>query len=105
MRTIGLGLLLLSGVGCLHLEPIGPLAGGKAPRAAKRPAVSDGHSMPVLPPAPPPIPPASLVTPGDVSETNAQEVIRRFEAELDADRKTMEKTPRYSEVSVVRGER
>lgn len=54
-------------------------------------------------PAPPPPVPALMVTPAEVSADNPQHAAQRLLDELEADRKSMDTMPRYSEVSVVRG--
>jgi hypothetical protein len=56
---------------------------------------------PALLPAPPPPAPAVLVSPAEVTAETADDMARKLEAELDADRKAMDAMPRYSEVSVV----
>ena len=103
-------LVLLTGVGCLHIQPVGVMAKtlGTSP-SPTRPApgvtvvpareVSQG---PVVQPAPAPAPPALLVTPGEVTGANHQEKVRRLMEEMEADRRAMEAIPRPSEVSVIK---
>lgn len=97
---------VLGHCGCVGLRPVGPMAGAFTQPAPKPPAgvrtepAKDG--APTLPPAPPPPAPALLVSPGEVTDATADEMARKLEAELEADRKSMEAMPRYSEVSVVR---
>jgi len=111
--TLGL-LMLLPGVGCFHLQPVGPfakeLAKGPDPESRPAPGVTvtpakDAGQGPVVQPAPAPPPPALLVTPGEVTEANYRQAVQRLTEELEADRKSMEAMPRTAEVSVVRGGR
>ena len=94
MRTIALGFALIglgSGVGCVTLQPVGPLAHKLGSPTGPKPA----------PPAP--VPPALLVTPGEVTEANHKQSVRRLIEEMEADRKAMESMPRTAEVSVIKG--
>lgn len=104
--------VLLTGAGCLHFQPIGPLAKqmGAQDAGATRPApgvkvmpAKDAATVPILPAPPPPNPPSALVAPGEVSEGNSDQAAKRLLDELDADRKAMDRMPRYGEVSVVKG--
>ena len=112
MRTLLLlGWLACCGTGCVHLQPIGPMAAtlGK-PQPMKRTAegarvAEIGPNMTtvaLMRPALPPPPPAMLVTPAEVTESNHQQATRRLLEEMEADRKSLETMPRYSEISVVR---
>jgi hypothetical protein len=115
MRTLALGLLvLLPGVGCFHLQPVGPFAKEltKSSDSESKPAPGvtvtppkDAAAGPVVQPAPAPPPPALLVTPGEVTETNYRQATQRLMEELEADRKSMDAMPRTAEVSVVNGGR
>ncbi len=104
---------LTFGPGCLTLTPVGPLAKTLFPppsAAAPEPGVTvtaaaDAGSRPMLAPAPPPPPPTLLVTPGEASAANHQDVARRLVQEMDIDRKAAEAMPSYAEVSVVGGSR
>lgn len=101
-------LLLLGGLvgacGCVGVRPVGPMADvfpkAPPPKAAKVGEAKDG-SAPALVPAPPPPAPALLVSPGEVSEATAEDMAKKLEQELDADRNAMDAMPRYAEVSVV----
>ena len=120
MKTFITGLIsaaaLGTSVGCMHVQPIGPLAdsfGGTPGRPpAKRTAegavvqelAPDMAAGPLMRPAPPPPLPAMLVTPGDVTEGNHRDVTRRLLDEMEADRNAMAEMPAYAEVSVVRGQ-
>jgi hypothetical protein len=112
MRTLLLlSVMACSGTGCVHLQPIGPMAAalGK-PQPMKRTAEGarvtelgpNKAVVPLMRPALPPPPPAMLVTPAEVSEANHQQAARRLLDEMEADRKSLDSMPRYSEVSVVR---
>ena len=113
MKPSLLTVILLGGVGCVHYQPVGPLAkqmggsrGGPEPSNGVRvmPA-QDAAAKPILPAAPPPSPPSVMVTPADVSEANIQQAVQRLTEEMDADRKNTAAMPRYAEVSVVKGGR
>ena len=108
MNKLVLGLLvLLPGLGCVHLQPVGPLAkdfAGSAP-ISPAPGVTapkDAVPKPIVQSAPAPAPPALLVTPGEVTEANRADAARRLMEELEADRRSMESTPRPAEISVIR---
>ena len=102
------GLALLCGLGCVHLQPVGPLMNptGVVPAAespkVKETEAKDAVRMPTMTPLPPPPPPAVYVTPGEVTDANHAEKVRRLLDEMEADRKAMEAMPRASEVSVIR---
>jgi hypothetical protein len=100
------GLALLCGLGCVHLQPVGPLMkpSGEAAELpkAKVSEAKDVARMPTVTPLPPPPPPAVYVTPGEVTEANHAEKARRLLDEMEADRKAMEAMPRASEVSVIK---
>ena len=101
------GLALLCGLGCVHLQPVGPLMKPSGEAAADLPKakVSEAKEvarMPTLTPLPPPPPPAVYVTPGEVTEANQAEKVRRLLEEMESDRKAMEAMPRPSEVSVIK---
>lgn len=101
---MGLG----SGLGCVHLQPVGPFAGKLASPTGPKPApagtpTANAPVMPPLQPAPAPVPPALLVTPGEVTEANQKQSVRRLIDEMEADRKAMESMPRSAEVSVIKG--
>ena len=53
--------------------------------------------------APRPVPPAMLVTPGEVTEGNYQQAIDKLKQEMEQDRRSLESMPRTSEVSVIPG--
>lgn len=112
MNKLVLMLMLTPAVGCVHFQPIGPFADsfGSAPKVRTTPEGArvqelgpNMAAVPLMRPAPPPPLPAMMVTPSDVSATNPQEAAQRLMQELEADRKSMNEMPRYSEVSVVRG--
>lgn len=100
----------LVSVGCLGIQPVGPMAkmlNEEAPPTRPAPGVTvtaakDAPGGPVIQQAPPPPLPALKVTPGEVNESNYQDVMRRLVEEMEADRKAMESMPRYAEVSVVK---
>ena len=103
------GLALLGGLGCVHLQPVGPItnpsgtaSSAEAPMKVKVSEAKDVAQLPTVRPAPPPPPPAVYVTPGEVTEANHREKVRRLLDEMEADRQAMEAMPRPSEVSVIR---
>ena len=102
------GLTLMCGLGCLHLQPVGPLMNPTGatpaddPPKTKASEAKDMAAMPTVTPLPPPPPPAVYVTPGEVTEANHAEKARRLLDEMEADRKAMEAMPRASEVSVIK---
>jgi hypothetical protein len=110
MNKLALGLLvLLPGLGCVHLQPVGPFAKDLAGSAPTSPATgvtvttpTDAAPKPIIQPAPAPVPPALLVTPGEVTEANHADAVRRLIEELEADRRSTEAIPRPAEVSVIR---
>lgn len=112
------GAMLATSVGCMSVTPIGPLADsfGGRPGQPGRPVAKrtpegaivtelgpNMAAMPLMRPAPPPPMPAMLVTPGEVSEGNHQEITRRLLDEMEADRNAIAEMPAYSNVSVVSG--
>ncbi|HET6576104.1 MAG TPA: hypothetical protein VFG68_21055 [Fimbriiglobus sp.] len=110
MTRLALGLLvLLPGLGCVHLQPVGPFAGDMAGAAPTNPtpgvtvATPSGETpRPIVQPAPAPAPPALLVTPGEVTEANHAEAARRLMEELEADRRSMDAMPRPAEISIIK---
>ena len=110
MKKLALLALLLPAVGCMHLEPVGPMASylGSKPAAKKvAPGVTvtdaqDAAAGPIIQNAPPPPLPALLVTPGEVTEGNHLDAASRLVREMEADRKAMESMPRYADVSVMK---
>lgn len=113
MKTIALMVLtcgLMTSLGCVHLQPIGPLTKGmqtgepasSADSKVKITAPKDAPAGPTMIPAPNPPAPTVLVSPGEVTESNANEAARRLAEELERDQQAMENMPRYSEVSVIK---
>lgn len=105
MRPVAFGLLLTAGLGCVHIQPVGPLAQLRGLPANPPPggaAPADEAPEPVVRPAPKPTPPALYVTPAEVTPLTADEAIKRLGQELDTDRRTMEAMPNISEVSVIK---
>lgn len=101
-----------SATGCLHIQPVGPMAGafgpGKPPTAPGvkvTPPKDAPAGGPVLQQPPPPLPPAILVSPGEVSQSNYPDAMARLKEEMRSDRQAMDSMPRYAEVSVVKGGR
>ncbi len=104
------GFALLSSVGCVTVTPLGPLVKtyGNQPISlvGKKPApppAPGADPLADLPPAPAPIPPAEMITPGEVSAANHQDAVQRLSRELNADRQTMPPPSRTAEISRYKG--
>src|SRR5262249_37724297 len=101
-----IGMVFLGGVGCIHLQPIGPLAkvtGTPKSGPGAGPLAKDGPPDPVTVPAPRPVPPAMLGTPGGVAAAPAADAAQKLPNELEMDRKPQPNAPRTAEVSVYKG--
>ncbi len=109
--------LFTPAVGCMTLTPIGPFADqftDKTPSKAKppipgmptipaMPMVKEVAAMPQIEEAPPPPRPAFLVSPDEVTETNAAEVERKLMQEMEQDRINAKKIlPPRAEVSHIK---
>jgi hypothetical protein len=94
--------LTLSGAGCLHVQPVG--LGAKMIGVDEKKSNLGGKPVdePVTVQAPKPVPPAMLVTPGEVTDQNPQHATKKLMEELDQDRRNMEAMPRPSDVSVLK---
>jgi hypothetical protein len=97
MKSLLVGVVLLSGVGCMNITPLGPMA--KVMPAKPKPA---DPSEPQIVPAPKPVPPASLIQPSDVTDDNPNAAVQKLLSELEADRKTMPAN-KTAEVSRIKG--
>ena len=99
MTRILLVFFVISGLGCVHVQPVGPLATtlgmppNPPPPGAKSAAAEPPD--PIVREAPKPTPPALYVTPGEVSETTAEEAVKRLGQEMETDRRSLEAMPRY----------
>lgn len=85
--------------GCMHIQPIGPLAETLGTRQAL-PEAPDPE--PIIRQAGKPTPPALYVTPGEITAATAADAAKRLQQELDTDRRALEAMPVYSEVSNVK---
>jgi hypothetical protein len=94
----------VSSVGCMHFQPIGPLAEMQGlpanPALGEKPTVPTPE--PIIREAPKPTPPAVYISPSDVTPSNAAESMKKLQQELDTDRRGIDAMPRYAEVSNVR---
>lgn len=106
IRTLGLASALLVGVGCMNIQPVGPMAAtlgvqetSQQPRALTAAAPEEPAAVPEMLPAPPPAAPSFLVTPEEIDASNADEMIQRLKRELETDRKAIDEMPNYSIVS------
>lgn len=101
MRTLLLGMMLLAGVGCTNIQPVGPLANRMG---GPRPAAKDADPPePVAVPAPRPTPPATLIEPGEVTADNAAAAAQKLTNEFEYDWKTLPPPPKTAEISRIRG--
>jgi hypothetical protein len=106
MRTLLAGLLLLGGLGCTNVQPIGPMAKwqqkkGHLPAAGK--ADRDAAPEPVTVAAQRPTPPAVLITPGEVTADSSAADVQKLKNELEYDQKTALPPSKTVEVSRVKG--
>lgn len=99
--------LVFAAVGCVQMQPVGPLAkitgtpGGAAPAAKADPEDPADAEVQTVP-APRPTAPATFVVPAEVEAQNPAAAAQKLRAEFESDRKTLP-APRTSEVSVIRG--
>jgi hypothetical protein len=102
MRTLLFGLILFGGVGCLNMQPVGPLTKGKKPMPAadKDP---DARPEPVTVAAKRPVPPAVLITPGEVTTESVTSDMQKIKNELEYDQKNTPPPPKTAEISHIRG--
>ena len=105
MKTLYFGMLLLAGVGCMQFQPIGPLAGMmKQKESASTATKKDAPpAEPVTVAAERPIPPAILITPGDVNQDDPQAAAQKVMSEIEYDRKNTLAAPKTAEISVIPG--
>jgi hypothetical protein len=89
-------------MGCLHVQPIGPLAGQFGTPTPQSPAADPDAPEPIVRQSPRPTPPALYVTPAEVTTINVEEAAKRLGEELETDRRSMDAMPNVSEVSVVK---
>lgn len=112
IRSLGFASALLLGVGCMHIQPVGPMAATLGvtkptahPTALTEPSAPKPIVAPETLPAPPPPAPSLLVTPEEIDATNADEMIQRLKKELETDRNAIDEMPNYSIVSKLSGRR
>ena len=94
-RTILLAAFLLFCFGCTTIQPVGPMAKMFPPSEKK---TDDVTPEPIVTQAPRPVPPAMLVTPGEVTEGNYQQAVEKLKQEMEQDRRSMDSMPRASEI-------
>ena len=97
MKKLLFGMVLLGGVGCMNIQPVGPMAKMMPPKPK---AADPSEPQMVMPPKP--VPPASLIQPSDVTNDNPHVAAQRLMSEFEADRKTMNAT-KTAEVSRIKG--
>jgi hypothetical protein len=99
MRSILLGVALLSGFGCMQT---GPLARLKGPtKEGPPPAGKEKDVPPAATTAQRPAPPAELITPDRVS-ADPEGAAQRVLSEIEADRKTIPGGGKTAEISVIK---
>ena len=99
IRTILLAALASFGLGCTTIQPVGVMTKYFPKKEVKEEAAVE----PVVTQAPRPVPPAMLVTPGEVTDGNYQQAIEKLKQEMEQDRRSLETMPRTSEISVLNG--
>lgn len=95
MRSLILGVALLSGVGCMQTDPLKTKGGAKdgpPPADKTAPAATTAHR---------PAPPAELITPDRVS-ADPEGAAQRVLSEIEADRRSMPGGGKTAEVSVIK---
>jgi hypothetical protein len=102
VKTTLLGLTLAAAVGCVQMQPVGPLAKVTGTPKGPTPA-ADPADEPVTVPAPRPTAPAMFIVPAEVSADNPTAAAQKLLAEFESDRKTTPPPPRTAEVSVIKG--
>ena len=99
-RIIALASIAMLGIGCTTVTPVGPMAKMFPPKDKKDHTES---VEPIVTQAPKPVPPALLVTPGEVTESNYQQAIEKLKQEMEQDRRSLEAMPHTSEISAMSG--
>ena len=105
MKRFLLGLSLLTGGGCMNMQPVGPMAkamkSSPAPQAvASDPEAATPDAVSVA--ATRPVPPAILIVPEEVTPENASSATRKLMDEYEYDRKTIPPNT-TGEISVIKG--
>jgi hypothetical protein len=96
MNKLLLASILLAGLGCTNIQPIGPLAKGKkAPPTGKELVEREAKTVA----APKPTPPAILIEPNEVTAENAAAAAQKIANEIDYDTKSMPAPSKTAEVS------
>ena len=105
MNKIFFGLVLGASVGCMQFQPTGPLSEfvGRHYPGGTHKEQSATPTGPVTVSAARPIPPAILITPGDVNPDDPAGGVQKFMNELEYDKKTTPEPSRTSEISVIPG--
>ncbi|MFO0935432.1 MAG: hypothetical protein U0798_02820 [Gemmataceae bacterium] len=99
-RIIALASIAMLGIGCTTVTPVGPMAKMFPPKEKK--GVQETVE-PIVQQAQKPVPPALLVTPGEVTESNYQQAIEKLKQEMEQDRRSLEAMPNVSEISTLSG--
>jgi hypothetical protein len=105
VKTLLCGLVLAAAVGCMNVQPVGKMAKVMGPSKGKPlPAAAADADVPdpVIVAAPRPVPPALLITPGEVTPESTEVAAQKLMNEFEYDRKTTTPT-KTAEVSVYRG--
>ena len=99
MRTLTLAAILLGGLGCTNVQPIGPLAKHPHPPASKDADIPE----PPTATARKPVPPAMLIVAGEVNAENAGAAAQKLANEFEYDWKTLPPPPKTAEISRYKG--
>jgi len=99
MTKLLLTSILLAGLGCTNIQPIGPLARGKKASPITK-EVPEPEAKLVA--APKPTPPAILIEPSEVTADNAAAAAQKLANEFDYDMKSMPAPSKTAEVSRVK---
>ena len=103
MKYFTLSAILLAGLGCTNVQPIGPLA----KHSHKKPSTPEDPDIP-----PPPssmataqklVPPAMLIVPGEVDSDSAAAAAQKLTNEFEYDYKTLPPPSRTAEISRYKG--
>jgi hypothetical protein len=89
--------MLLGGLGCMHVQPVGPLAKTTGtPKGAPAAGPVDKNATPAEPvevSGPQPPRPAEMITPGEVTAETAPAAARKLASELEIDGKATPNVP------------
>ena len=106
-RLLLLALLAAPAVGCMNVQPVGPFArvtGSKpAPADAKDAPPADDKDVKPAAPGGRPVPPAILITPGEVAPENPAAAATKLGNEIEYDLKNTPPAPKTPIISRYKG--